>query len=281
MSSSTDTLISSTFPPTPTRGPGGFNGGSGNRDGDNNGGRDSRGRDRGNNDFAGSIYLYAFLGVLFLLLLVSTIVLLRTRALRQRHRREVAEAIRNGTYIPPPDFKWSADPVMFDAWVEKGRREVDARWEDIKPVSASLYSTESKINDSNQKTRTQTLQNIGNTSSTATSVLSRLRQAFARPRNSGFTMPTFTSRSPPSTAAFDAELLVLNSDPKVGAQAPLHLEHVASAQAVRVSVLIAMPMPTEVRLETWELSVPYVEVGSVDVDVGVDAATAAGNLNTK
>lgn len=39
---------------------------------------------------------------LILLLTVSAAIVLRVFILRRRHRRMVEEAIRNGTYIPPP-----------------------------------------------------------------------------------------------------------------------------------------------------------------------------------
>ncbi|KAL0577231.1 hypothetical protein V5O48_004749 [Marasmius crinis-equi] len=269
-------FTTSAFPSwTATWSRGGNRGGPDDRNNNNNNnGGDTRGNDQGNDDFTGSIYLYTFLGVLLLLLLLSSLFLIRTRALRQRHRRMVEEAIRNGTYVPPPDFKWSAAPVMWEAWVKKGRKE-DGIWEDIKPVSASLQPPP-YVYDTPTNRDVHTFANLSPRSFAGgpTNIVERLRlpRLFGhRSSPSSSTLASsFTARTA-STDTFNPDMLVASPNPKAFvAKAPIHVEHAVAPQAVRVSVLIAMPTPTMAKVEDWESTVPSVEVGSVDVDVDVD-----------
>jgi len=106
-----------------------------------------------------SLYLYTFLVTLILLLTVSGAIVLRSFLMRRRHRRMVEEAIRNGTYVPPSRTKnqLGQKPVIYDAYLgvddatdfavqgkAKGRSNVPAmgemKWEDILPVSALLLN---------------------------------------------------------------------------------------------------------------------------------------------
>ena len=66
-----------------------------------------------------------------LLLGVSAAIVLRSMALRMRHRRMIEEAIRNGTYIPPsarPAFRASDRPKMYDVYIEEGE---PGKWEKV------------------------------------------------------------------------------------------------------------------------------------------------------
>ncbi|KAF8188821.1 hypothetical protein K438DRAFT_2019185, partial [Mycena galopus ATCC 62051] len=68
-----------------------------------------------------SLYLYTFLATLILLLGVSSAIVARSICLRRRHRRMVADALANGTWLPPParprvDLR--KKPRLWDAWVQ-------------------------------------------------------------------------------------------------------------------------------------------------------------------
>ncbi|KAG5732940.1 hypothetical protein E4T56_gene17250, partial [Termitomyces sp. T112] len=54
-----------------------------------------------NGNTSATLYLYTFLATLVLLLSVSAAIILRSLILRRRHQRLVAEAMRNGTWVPP------------------------------------------------------------------------------------------------------------------------------------------------------------------------------------
>ncbi|KAF8897986.1 hypothetical protein CPB85DRAFT_1328205 [Mucidula mucida] len=74
----------------------------------------------GNTTSSASLYLYTFLATLVLLLSVSAAIVLRSLILRRRHAAMMAEAIRNGTYIPPtntrgPKIDPSQKPPMYEA----------------------------------------------------------------------------------------------------------------------------------------------------------------------
>ncbi|KIM89705.1 hypothetical protein PILCRDRAFT_2020, partial [Piloderma croceum F 1598] len=81
-----------------------------------------------------SLYLYTFLATLVLLLGVSGAIVVRSFILRRRHQALVEEAIRNGTWVPPPfgaggrggrhglgKKELGEKPKMWDAWVGKDR----------------------------------------------------------------------------------------------------------------------------------------------------------------
>ncbi|KAI0739420.1 hypothetical protein C8Q80DRAFT_181433 [Daedaleopsis nitida] len=77
------------------------------------------------------LYLYTFLATLVLLLLVSATIIFRSWALRRHQRALIAEAIANGTYVPPGKAADLGDrPKMYevfigdeDALTEKMREE--------------------------------------------------------------------------------------------------------------------------------------------------------------
>jgi hypothetical protein len=62
------------------------------------------------------IFLLLLLVTLVLLLAVSGAIIVRSVMMRRRHQRMVAEAIRNGTYVPPSrdKVKLGERPVLFD-----------------------------------------------------------------------------------------------------------------------------------------------------------------------
>ncbi|KAK7042658.1 hypothetical protein R3P38DRAFT_2891606 [Favolaschia claudopus] len=73
-----------------------------------------------NNFFTKNNIVYTFLATLILLLGVSSAIVVRSLLLRRRHRRMVAEAIANGTWIPPaPRVKVDLrkKPRLWDVWI--------------------------------------------------------------------------------------------------------------------------------------------------------------------
>ncbi|KAJ6587359.1 hypothetical protein B0H10DRAFT_2093875 [Mycena sp. CBHHK59/15] len=84
-----------------------------------------------------SLYLYTFLATLVLLLGVSGAIVIRSLLLRRRHRRMVAEAIANGTWV---DLR--KKPRLWDAYLGSpptgavGEKEKE-EWDAIMPFAAS------------------------------------------------------------------------------------------------------------------------------------------------
>ncbi|KAF7343210.1 hypothetical protein MVEN_01752200 [Mycena venus] len=84
------------------------------------GGGQQDGSGQPNIQSSAQLYLYTFLATLILLLGVSSAIVVRSLLLRRRHRRMVAEAIANGTWIPPaPRVKVDLrkKPRVWDVWV--------------------------------------------------------------------------------------------------------------------------------------------------------------------
>ncbi|OCH89367.1 hypothetical protein OBBRIDRAFT_835852 [Obba rivulosa] len=109
-----------------------------------------------------TLYLYTFLATLLLLLSVSAAIVLRSYVLRRRARAAIAEAIANGTYVPPPAVVAATQPkpVLSDVWIgsrgaeeegdEKAKMKererqmwAGAEWARMMPVSAALVAPES------------------------------------------------------------------------------------------------------------------------------------------
>ncbi|KAJ3575203.1 hypothetical protein NP233_g1255 [Leucocoprinus birnbaumii] len=123
-----------------------------------------------------SLYLYTFLATLVLLLSVSAAIVVRSFLLRRRHRRLIEEAIRNGTWMPPPPgsgrsgarVDLSKKPKMWEVYMDlNGQHQhqqqeqqmlmsMDERdWEGFKPVMATF------VHDLNAKKKPSSNQNDG------------------------------------------------------------------------------------------------------------------------
>ncbi|TCD64458.1 hypothetical protein EIP91_004062 [Steccherinum ochraceum] len=66
--------------------------------------------------------VYTFLATLVLLIAISALVITRTFVLRRRQRLLIEEAIRNGTYVPPPTGQPKVKvekPVLWDVYLEE------------------------------------------------------------------------------------------------------------------------------------------------------------------
>lgn len=102
------------------------------------------------------LIVYTFLATLVLLLSVSAAIVVRSYILRRRHRREIEEAIRNGTWIPPAApgrtgarVDLSKKPRMWDAYLDlhhPTRRystslfSEDKDWDSMKPLMVSYVN---------------------------------------------------------------------------------------------------------------------------------------------
>ncbi|KII83793.1 hypothetical protein PLICRDRAFT_46979 [Plicaturopsis crispa FD-325 SS-3] len=177
----------------------------------------------------GSLYLYTFLATLVLLLAISSTIVARSLVLRRRHRRLIEEAIRNGTWVPPPQGSRSRrdigeKPVMWDAWVVGADKTGD---EDLTPLAARYIKDDAPP-----------------------------------PSDTKATPPTQDASVPRRAAILPWRRRP--ETPTPAASAPVPEETDASPQQIRVSVLIAMPTPTPLPAASEhaeEREIPVLEFG--------------------
>ncbi|KAG6888887.1 hypothetical protein C0995_005142 [Termitomyces sp. Mi166 len=254
-----------------------------------------------------SLYLYTFLATLVLLLSVSAAIILRSLLLRRRHQRMVAEAIRNGTWVPPSPggsgtflfgnngrrVDLTKKPRMWEAFV--GSRERHAHlhtqrtgkaetlteweWDSIRPFAAA-YVDQPSSNDP-----------VSAISSVPPpehpSVSARMRSLFRRsPRRTPAPIPAEYRTTTATTT------LVPVTAPPLGSATPPSTAPAAPAppQKVRVAVLIAMPQPPEAKSRSptpqpvaststaiipppsdidEEPELPHIEFGVAELDVSL------------
>ncbi|KAH9080560.1 hypothetical protein EDB83DRAFT_2670789 [Lactarius deliciosus] len=119
---SSTTTTSSAFPSTPSTGP------QPGSPPQNNGGGPSS-----------SLYLFTFLATLFLLLFVSSAIILRSFILRRRFRQRIEEAILAGVIVPNQTGRVSRRRALGEKpklWEARVFPADDDRWDSIVPVSA-------------------------------------------------------------------------------------------------------------------------------------------------
>ncbi|KAH8078074.1 hypothetical protein BXZ70DRAFT_690488 [Cristinia sonorae] len=110
-----------------------------------------------------SLYLYTFLATLVLLLTVSALIIARSYALRRRQQRIIDEAIRNGTYVPPPsrifgppplekpilhDVYLTSNQTAREGWCGTSAEDSSERWRELPPIAASKIATHPESSDS-------------------------------------------------------------------------------------------------------------------------------------
>ncbi|KAF8146477.1 hypothetical protein K438DRAFT_1780860 [Mycena galopus ATCC 62051] len=97
----------------------------------------------GGNFQSSALYLYTFLATLIVLFGISSAVVARSFVLRRRHRRMMAEAIANGTWIPPAprvNVDLHKTPRLWDTWVQPPLMNVHGEkhdWDGLMPFAAS------------------------------------------------------------------------------------------------------------------------------------------------
>ncbi|KAH6904346.1 hypothetical protein BKA70DRAFT_1296335 [Coprinopsis sp. MPI-PUGE-AT-0042] len=207
-----------------------------------------------------ALYLYTFLATLFLLLTVSAVIVIRSFILRRRHRRLVEEAIRNGTWVPPPQpfsartprVDLSKKPVMWEAYLGGNEKDVyggsyggsasheDVKdWDTIKPVSAAYLAPRMSPDHSGAFKSSPNTTPVPATTR-ATSILASGLRAIPRHMWSGFRwmagyQPDHRSSSDmsPQNGASGMGDTSINAGPDGG------------PPVVRVAVIIAMPQPAK------------------------------------
>ncbi|KIY66253.1 hypothetical protein CYLTODRAFT_423597 [Cylindrobasidium torrendii FP15055 ss-10] len=204
-----------------------------------------------------SLYLYTFLATLILLLGVSAAIVFRSLVLRRRHRAMVAEAIRNGTWVPPapaPGFGRRGGgvdpakaPILWEARIpvdeksDEGPRSEGntprTGWDTFKPVALTYIEQPNSPDATPPSTTTN-----------APSIPARTRWWNLRQR--GHTTAPPPSEVSPSAASEPTELATLPTPSTA-------TEPAQEAKPMHVSVLLAMP-----RQHNWESDeLPPMEIG--------------------
>ncbi|KAI0917154.1 hypothetical protein AcW1_007575 [Taiwanofungus camphoratus] len=170
---------------------------------------------------------FTFLATLFLLLFVSSAIVLRSFIVRRRFRRQIEEAIAAGVLLPSQGGpgsrrKLGEKPRLWDAVLVPS---VDEKWENIMPVAAK-FTTSSQEKDSTPSPGTP--QEFSSQSST-----SFFRNPFARRR---------AYLGPLLTPSASSTLQTSNTTPSVPSEAGQH-DHRTLASEIQVSFLISMPNP--------------------------------------
>ncbi|KAL0068199.1 hypothetical protein AAF712_004860 [Marasmius tenuissimus] len=221
-----------------------------------------------------SLYVYAFIATVAILLCLSAVIACRSLRARRQYRRMVEEAIRNGTYVPGGSggVDLGRKPVLWEAWLGDGGMYVGEKcWKDVMPMSLQLVKGE------DDKT------NPDMNSSSPSPPVSRLRfLPFLRRTSSEHSLPwsSIVLHTPP----FD----VPSSHPSPQARSSSALASPLSLPAqtidfdsksrvtlrMRVSLLVAMPSPHPLPFVSPskpenddEVELPHLEVGTVDVEV--------------
>ncbi|EGN97997.1 hypothetical protein SERLA73DRAFT_182816 [Serpula lacrymans var. lacrymans S7.3] len=94
-----------------------------------------------------TLYLFTFLATLFVLLLISSAIILRSFVLRRRFRRRVEEAIAAGIYIDVAPraaagsrtFRVLGEkPKFYETWITPTNNQ---KWDGLMPISAQIAPT--------------------------------------------------------------------------------------------------------------------------------------------
>ncbi|KAK1227479.1 hypothetical protein PQX77_009525 [Marasmius sp. AFHP31] len=230
-----------------------------------------------------SMYVYAFIATVAILLCLSAVIAFRSLRARQQYRRMVEEAIRNGTYVPGRSggVDLGRKPVVWEAWLGGGMYVGEKCWKDVMPISLQMVNeendrkTNSELNPSSPSppaSRLRSLPFMRRTSSERSSPWSSIflyTPAFDVPpshsspqaRSSSTPAP---SLPPPQTVDFDSK-------------SPVTLR-------MRVSLLVAMPSPHPQPFVSPskpenddDVELPHLEVGSVEVEVLGGAEEGVGS----
>ncbi|KAK1229983.1 hypothetical protein PQX77_006936 [Marasmius sp. AFHP31] len=202
---------------------------------------------RGNSN--GSVYLYAIMGALAGLILVSIIVFLYYR----RHRRRTTEhlsAVDDNT----PQMK----PTLWEAWLRKDRQNrLDvSSWADEKPVSASV---EKKLRAEADQGTLQAFAPI-HQADTRYHRGARYSSIFTSPK-SPVSSHRYSSRRTSESGSFTSSLM---SESTFDSSLPLSTFSSDGANTGTVSVLVAMPAAQSAN---GNRKMPEVEFGSTVLEV--------------
>ncbi|OSD07233.1 hypothetical protein PYCCODRAFT_1463529 [Trametes coccinea BRFM310] len=191
-----------------------------------------------------SLYLFTFLATLFLLLAISSAIIMRGIFLRRRFRRRLEEAIAAGVLLSPTDDGPGGSgrsprrklrrPVLYDVSVLppffSTSSPQDGRWEETMPVSASVTAEKPGLDPLPKSESTPSV----NATRSGLHLLRALEHAnLVLPR-----MRLRRARAPPARTEPPA------SDTPPSPPIPLEQrDPVLRAAEVQVAVIIAMPNP--------------------------------------
>ncbi len=194
------------------------------------------------------------LATLVLLLSVSAAIVLRSLILRRRHAAMMAEAIRNGTYIPPtntrgPKIDPSQKPPMYEAHlVVRQHDDHHLGGSDAMKVRSHLYGLFSAIRSLPLKPGPLSLSYIIPRRVRSTTASTSITEPHERVRR--VIWSHFSSDSAP---------------PVTKADTPLE----SSGESLRVSMLVAMPC------QYYEGGgLPHIEIGVVEVTAEYEKHTS-------
>jgi hypothetical protein len=187
-----------------------------------------------------SLYLFTFLATLFLLLFVSSAIILRSFILRRRFRQRIEEAILAGVIVPNPTGRVSRRRVLGEKprlWEARVFPTDDDRWDSIVPVSALPKASEfatAKANEGSEAPSSAPLRPL-----TPLSLPPRRPPLHQRLFHNPFSRRT-DSLTPPRDMA---DVATPSSENASGQSALPHHDR------MQVTVLIAMPDPRRRHLD--------------------------------
>ncbi|KDQ62423.1 hypothetical protein JAAARDRAFT_30330 [Jaapia argillacea MUCL 33604] len=178
-----------------------------------------------------SLYLFTFLATLFLLLFVSSAIVLRSFLLRRQFRRRIQAAIAAGVYLPPQAGprrrNFGEKPKLWDYRASRG----GFLWSEAIPFSAKTVSPNSLKCGGDVSARP-------NDSSSPSRATTGFRRIFRSP---------FSSRASPASASHSTTPNP-SSSPRILSTHPSRSnlrgkEEEPQVSRVQISLLIAMPSP--------------------------------------
>ncbi|KAI0354956.1 hypothetical protein OH77DRAFT_1521446 [Trametes cingulata] len=200
-----------------------------------------------NGPASSSLYLFTFLATLFLLLAISSAIIMRGIFLRRRFRRRLEEALAAGVLLSPTDDgsggfgrgsggrRKLKRPTLYDVSVLPPYFSTadpqDGKWERIMPVSASVSSERPGLDPLPTNESTHTVEPPPRGHLTAGMLLERA--GFIIPHRARLRRARAAPSQPPSTG--DA--------PPSPSIPPEQKDPVLRAAEVQVAVVIAMPNP--------------------------------------
>ncbi|KAH9924950.1 hypothetical protein B0H21DRAFT_826686 [Amylocystis lapponica] len=198
-----------------------------------------------------SLYLYTFLATLILLLSISAAIVVRSYILRRRQRRMIEEAIRNGTYVPPPRSPrtFGEKPRLHDVYLA-----LDA--EDV------LTGKGLAVSDSGSLSSWGSLMPVAAVALKPPDALAETTPAGIPPARASW-LRAWRRRGHRATPAVPLTPVV---SPKPDEAGPAEL----CGKEIKVAFLIAMPAPHRKQHEVEEQPLPHVEFGLAQVVVHQD-----------
>ncbi|KAH8998598.1 hypothetical protein EDB92DRAFT_1813405 [Lactarius akahatsu] len=199
-----------------------------------------------------SLYLFTFLATLFLLLFVSSAIILRSFILRRRFRQRIEEAILAGVIVPNQTGRVSRRRALGEKpklWEARVFPADDDRWDSIVPVSAVPKAKEDREETSAPP---RPLSDFVQAPYRPPLHRRLLRNPFSRRADSSMTTPRDSAAGAPTSSG----------------ENPSEQGTLAHHDRMQVTVLIAMPDPRRPHLDGK--SYPKGKEKSLDFDYDED-----------